>query len=66
MALPERQHYSLDKAVKKINSYIPDKEHIDLDDQLHYALIGEIGLFYPVSHPIDLAKQDVIGLFFCY
>ena len=32
MALPERQHYSSDKAVKKINSYIPDKEHIDLDD----------------------------------
>ena len=62
MSLPERQHYSLDKAVKKINSYIPDKEHIDLDDLLHYALIGEIELFYPASHSIDLGKQEVIEL----
>lgn len=49
MALPERLYYPLDKAIKKINLELTEKEHIDIGDLLHFATNKDLELCIPFS-----------------
>lgn len=50
MKFPERLYYPIYKAVKIINNAIEDNRyHIDIDDLLYFANIGELELCYYFS-----------------
>ena len=57
MTLPERQYYTLEKAVQELNKSHPDK-HIDIADLIHFAAMRKLELCVRIN--IEYNDEDFL------